>query len=473
MFATECAHRQLGAEWRRLESLCLPAGNGPLTVIGHHRRMSPRNVYFASVCAAFLAASAAVSGPAAAAKASVNANSQLASSAYKALAEGDPATAIASYSQAIESRQLEPEVLANALLNRGLAYQHLNQHDLAVADYTAALRIDAMSAKLRAMALYNRGLSFQRLEQPARAEEDFTSALFLDQEFANAYYSRGMVLSGSGQFLFALADFEKALQFKYPDAARVYFGEALAYDGLKRPAESRGALTKALAANPQYEPARVRLAALDGKVAAPPASGSSDAIETASITDDAATAAAQAAPPTQVAVATIVPAKSHTRKTIYDRVPQEDAPAAAAPGDIAQASGQQAAIEPVSDAPASAAPDQGDDQQTADASATSSDTGSDTADQSATAEPAAATGWTVQVASAQSEEGAWSTFKNIQSRHPVLAGRKPVVVRADLGAKGTFYRVRFTGFDDQTTAQSTCAKFKSGGVSCFVSRAES
>src|SRR5690348_9152775 len=99
--------------------------------------MRLRKVFLASVSAAFLAASAAVSGPAAATPSS---NAELASQAYKALQAGDVAGAVASYSAAIESRELEPEVLANALLNRGLAYQHLNQHDLAIDDYTAAMR---------------------------------------------------------------------------------------------------------------------------------------------------------------------------------------------------------------------------------------------------------------------------------------------------------------------------------------------
>jgi tetratricopeptide (TPR) repeat protein len=78
--------------------------------------------------------------------------------AYKALQVGDAAFAVTAYGKAIESRALEPEVLANALLNRGLAYQRLNEHEFAIDDYTAAMRIDAMSGKLRALALYNRGL---------------------------------------------------------------------------------------------------------------------------------------------------------------------------------------------------------------------------------------------------------------------------------------------------------------------------
>jgi tetratricopeptide (TPR) repeat protein len=455
-------------------------GNCLLTVIAHDPFMSPRNVFLGSVCAAFLAASAAVSGAADAAKADVNAD--LASSAYKALTAGDPATAIASYTKAIESRQLEPEVLANALLNRGLAYQRLNQHDLAVADYTAALRIDAMSAKLRAMALYNRGLSFQRLDQQSRAAEDFTSALFLDQQFSHAYYSRGVVLRDTGQYLFALADFERALQFKYPDAARVYFGEALAYDALKRPSDARAALTAALAANPQYEPARARLAALDGNVPPKPASGSSDQLETSSIANDSsANGLPKAAAPSQTQDAAGIEASqgASSKKTYYDRVPTEDAVAQAAP---AQSGEQQVAIEPVSDTPsqsdgvAGEAAYAGGSSAAATAETASAET-SGTAEQKSL-DPAAADaptldGWAVQVASAASEDGAWTTFKNIQARHPVLSGRKPIVIRADLGAKGTFYRVRFTGFDNQASALSECSKLKSKGVSCFVSKAAS
>ena len=57
------------------------------------------------------------------------------------------------------------------------------------------------------------------------------------------------------------------------------------------------------------------------------------------------------------------------------------------------------------------------------------------------------TGWSVQLASATTEDSAWSTWKKMQSRNKALASQKPVVVRADLGAKGVFYRVRLVGFD--------------------------
>jgi cell division septation protein DedD len=80
------------------------------------------------------------------------------------------------------------------------------------------------------------------------------------------------------------------------------------------------------------------------------------------------------------------------------------------------------------------------------------------------------TGWAVQISSADSENGAWSTWKKLQSRHKVLKDKKPNVVKADLGSKGVFYRVRLGGFDEQATAKQACAKLKAGGVSCYISK---
>jgi cell division septation protein DedD len=47
------------------------------------------------------------------------------------------------------------------------------------------------------------------------------------------------------------------------------------------------------------------------------------------------------------------------------------------------------------------------------------------------------------------------------------------VVRADLGAKGVFYRVRLVGFESQGDANRTCSKLKAKGVKCFISKASS
>jgi cell division septation protein DedD len=61
----------------------------------------------------------------------------------------------------------------------------------------------------------------------------------------------------------------------------------------------------------------------------------------------------------------------------------------------------------------------------------------------------------------------------MKARNKALASKEPVVVRADLGTKGVFYRVRLVGFDSQGDANSECSKLKAKGVKCYISKAAS
>ncbi len=415
--------------------------------------MMVRKFLYASVSAAFLVACVAASGGASAAE---NAAAAAAKEAYRALAAGQPQAAVAGFSLAIESRDLEPEVLANALINRALAYQQMNQHEEAVNDYTAALRLDAMSAKLRAMALYNRGLSQQKLDRPALAIEDYTSALFLDSSLSYAYYGRGNVLRDSGQYLFALSDYEKALRYKHPDAARVHYGEALTYEALKRPDRARAALKLALAANPQFAPARQKFAALAAVPAQDTAMLDADPMPTGSISGTGLVVRKELLPkpvPPSLELAGVEEPVPPKRKLITDRIPaEESAIAVIKPKPAAKqvpAEEKIVAIEPLPETVAEEAP------------------------QAAAVVDSPANGWSVQVASADSEDGAWSTWKKMQSRNATLAEAKPVVVRADLGTKGIFYRVRLSGFADKNAAKVACVRLKAKGVACFVSKLNS
>jgi tetratricopeptide (TPR) repeat protein len=414
--------------------------------------MRVRQFVYASVSAAFLAACVAASGGAAAAE---TAGAAAAKQAYRALAAGQPQAAIAGFSVAIESRDLAPEVLANALLNRALGYQQLGQHEEAVDDYTAALRLDAMSAKLRAMALYNRGLSQQKLQRPALAIEDYTSALFLDSGMSHAYYGRGNVLRDSGQYLFALSDYEKALRYKHPDAARVHFGEALTYEALKRPDQARAALDLALAANPQFMPAQRKLSELASAPAQDNALQQADPMPTGSISGTDLVVRKEQLPKPVSPSAELAGVEEPVipmRKIITDRIPAEEAvtavpkPRAAKPAPVAE---RIVAIEPLPDTTTEEAP------------------------QAAAAGESPVNGWSVQIASANSEDGAWSAWKKMRLRHTLLTDAQPVVVRADLGSKGIFYRVRLPGFADLDAAKNTCMKLKSKGVACFVSKLNS
>ena len=222
--------------------------------------MKVRRVSFALVSAAFLAAFATTCGTALAS--SSEANIKLVRKAYATMQAGDAKSAIGEYSDAIASEALEPEMLANALLNRALAYQQLQDHAAALADYDAALKLNVMAPALRATALYNRGLSQQKLGNLTKAIEDYTASLIINPKFPQAFYSRGNALRESGQLLFALSDYERALRFNHPDKARVHYGSATAYLALRRPLDAKREFNAALNINPEFGQARAQLVLL-------------------------------------------------------------------------------------------------------------------------------------------------------------------------------------------------------------------
>ena len=435
--------------------------------------MKVRRVSLAFVSSVLFAALVANPGPTGAA---TNTAAALSVAGYQALASGDAGKAVPLFTQSIESRELGPDALANVLLNRAMAYQKLADNTKAIDDYTAALNLDAMTTELRARVLYNRGLAQQKAEHAALAIEDFTSALLINSSFSHAYLARANALRENGQYLFSISDYERAAKYHHPELAHVYFGEALAYESLKRPAESKGFLVQALKADAQFAPAQQKLkdmgdvAQLDDET--------NDPILTASVSPGAKTdvvrqvlpkgveppsallaqdmsadadislAVAEASQPDAVQRAeqvatTVTPMKPQEARMVVASVPKLPLNTKVAV----------AAAKPVVKALAVVESDAGD--------VTGSISPAPAADM---------TGWVVQVSSATSEVAAWETWKKMQGTHKVLNGQKANVVKAELGAKGTFYRVRLGNFADQSAAKSACGKLKSGGVPCFVSK---
>ena len=189
----------------------------------------------------------------------------------------------------------------------------------------------------------------------------------------------------------------------------------------------------------------------------------------------------------QMTTAAVTPAKP--------KLPEASAPSAELMGEtpevtLAEASAKkftdrvppEAETQPVAKiVAASAAPEEGEkilavetvpEEPAAEAAAPAEET-TETASAPETADAPKITGWSVQLASAATEDAAWSTWKKMKARNKALAAKEPVVVRADLGTKGIFYRVRLVGFDTQNAANSECAKLKSKGVRCYISKAAS
>jgi hypothetical protein len=83
--------------------------------------------------------------------------------------------------------------------------------------------------------------------------------------------------------------------------------------------------------------------------------------------------------------------------------------------------------------------------------------------------PAAGGSYFVQLAALRSEQEARSAWDRFKKANPDLLGRLSVAVRAaDLGARGTYYRVQAGPFADNGAAQDLCDKLKSRNQGCLV-----
>ena len=429
--------------------------------------MMIKSVVYASVCTVLLAATAASPGAAAANNPSAI---QLADQGYKALAAGNAKVAVARYSDAIESRTLKPEDLARSLLNRALAFQTLGQNREAVDDYSGAMRIDALTPRMRAIALYNRGLAQQKLGLPARAIDDFTNALFLDAEFSQAYYSRANALRESGQYLFALSDYEKALRYKHPERHLPYYGEALTYQSLRHNEQAQKALLLALRINPTFKPAKDLLQKITRGGEAPAITQqkvldlttSQRQASVISGADDIVTGSLQPDQPDVV-----------VRKAA---LPEAERPPVALLPESADNQVETASLVPASlkvKAPDVAADNPEVDAKDATARTVAArDTAAQDSQKPADDYSIQPVGWTVQLTSQRAPDAAWSVWKKLSARYgSLLSGAEPLVYKADLGDQGVFYRLRVHHIDSRHAAQSLCSKLKARGTSCFVSKA--
>jgi hypothetical protein len=84
--------------------------------------------------------------------------------------------------------------------------------------------------------------------------------------------------------------------------------------------------------------------------------------------------------------------------------------------------------------------------------------------------PAAAGGYSVQIASQPSAESAKSTYEDLASRFgSVIGGRGVNIVKAEIQGKGTYWRVRVPA-KSRTEAVELCNDYKAAGGNCFVSK---
>jgi cell division septation protein DedD len=80
-------------------------------------------------------------------------------------------------------------------------------------------------------------------------------------------------------------------------------------------------------------------------------------------------------------------------------------------------------------------------------------------------------GYAVQITSQRSEAEAKASFQELRAKFPnQLGGHQPIIRRADLGAKGTYYRALVGPFASSEQAAALCSGLKAAGGSCIVQR---
>jgi cell division protein FtsN len=67
------------------------------------------------------------------------------------------------------------------------------------------------------------------------------------------------------------------------------------------------------------------------------------------------------------------------------------------------------------------------------------------------------------------EDAAWAAWKQLSGKYSAqLTGLTAMIETADLGTKGTFYRVQTGPFDSVAKAQERCTAMKQAGLDCLV-----
>ena len=78
--------------------------------------------------------------------------------------------------------------------------------------------------------------------------------------------------------------------------------------------------------------------------------------------------------------------------------------------------------------------------------------------------------WQIQLMSSPNKKAVETAWNNMVKKHPALKGQPHEVETADLGGKGTYYRLKAGAFADRGGADNLCNAVKKQGGSCIVKK---
>ncbi|MEI9991426.1 MAG: tetratricopeptide repeat protein [Rhizomicrobium sp.] len=179
-----------------------------------------------------------------------------------ALHAGDASGALALATQALAGTSLAPYDRARLLIERGLAHDTLGERDDALVDFTEALNSHALTSPEVALGLYYRGAVLDELSRTEDAIGDYSAAIRIEPDLSGALNNRGNVYRRSGRLAEARRDYEASIAAGNPHREYPDFGLGQIAEASGDAEAARAYYQAALIADPAFDPAKERLAAL-------------------------------------------------------------------------------------------------------------------------------------------------------------------------------------------------------------------
>lgn len=440
-------------------------------------------------------------------------------SGHAALQQGDPEVAIAHFTKALEMGGLEEVQTAYVHHYRAIAFQRLDRQQESIEDYTQALALNVLPKRVQAAVYYNRAIALDRLANFDRAIKDYTSAVALKPDYAEAYMNRGNAYRKLGNNDQALRDYQASADYGNPIKHLPYYGQGLIHEANGDKLSALHAYQTALRLSPEFDEARLKVEGYE-------AAGVSAASNVTVAGRRVAQSGSSATKPSRMAVlrpqnhdsGAIVVAEGVTGATAKSAVAEASPNVAVAIGgpelkeardlaipsgasDVSKVEERTPAPAIVSAASASSATQpittpvvaektkvssslKNIDKLAAVGAAVPIPSAMEPVSAKANSQPPAkvaparvassSSGFMVQVAAFTSQQMAESEALRIVGKNQALLSDLPQLIeRADLGAKGVYYRLRFGGFASRSDAEARCSALKSNGQDCIIISAKS
>jgi lipoprotein NlpI len=119
---------------------------------------------------------------------------------------------------------------AVAHVNRGVAFQGMNDHRRAIRDFDRAIALGLHPDPLRALAHLNRGISWKRMEDFDRAAEDYKKAIALEPRLSTPYSELGLIAQFRHDFDAAVAYLDQAIRLAPRNASHYKIRGSVRFD---------------------------------------------------------------------------------------------------------------------------------------------------------------------------------------------------------------------------------------------------